>query len=125
MTRKYQTEQKTTTPNGYREYKKLQMRDRRKQDAEIEQEARAFAEVLASKKAVELTKAEKEKMEKEYLFSRIAAYAKFQMRNLSWEQKDQVFTYLENTCNNLPGQTIHLQHFLDLLDAKVKEVIQK
>ena len=36
-TRKYPTEKKTTTPEGYREYKKLQMREyRARKKAEIE-----------------------------------------------------------------------------------------
>jgi len=34
MTRKYPSKQKTTTPNGYREYKKLQMREYRNRKKE-------------------------------------------------------------------------------------------
>lgn len=34
LTRKYPTDQKTTTPEGYREYKKLQMQERRTEEKE-------------------------------------------------------------------------------------------
>ena len=36
--RKYDTKEKTTTPEGYREYKRLEMRDRRKRKRELKKQ---------------------------------------------------------------------------------------
>lgn len=100
MTRKYQTEQKTTTPNGYREYKKLQMRDVRKaKREELIKEAEAYAEVKAALKI--------EQYKNKVFMNLFMADLLEPISSLPFEMQDKIVNMAFAELRNRYGEDVH------------------
>ncbi|MCJ7431110.1 hypothetical protein MUO83_07885 [Candidatus Bathyarchaeota archaeon] len=103
--RKYDTEEKTTTPDGYREYKKLQMRDIREQERKETDQNQVKIDELTKAKIEELTERSYGELEHKWCVDAVAK--DYQMTNPEWS-KERAEEEAKKYCSDCRGENTRL-----------------